>query len=196
LGAHDLLVVYDSAAEIAALKPDLTALGKVDCSAAIVTAPGEDGIDFVSRFFAPAQGVPEEGEDGIDFVSRFFAPAQGVPEDLVTGSAHCHWCLIGRSASARPRSKRASSCAAAACSTARSTAIAWTSAEKRSHIWKDTLTLTCRRNRKLLEMAETDDKVIASRRERIGTFRSRPGRCVDGRPGPRDQRSPRPPASA
>jgi PhzF family phenazine biosynthesis protein len=68
LGARDLLVVYDSAAEIAALKPDLAALGKVDCWTAIVTAPGEDGIDFVSRFFAPAQGVPE---------------------DPVTGSAHC-----------------------------------------------------------------------------------------------------------
>jgi predicted PhzF superfamily epimerase YddE/YHI9 len=53
---------------VAALKPDLTALGKVDCWAAIVTAPGNDGIDFVSRFFAPAQGVPE---------------------DPVTGSAHC-----------------------------------------------------------------------------------------------------------
>ena len=40
----------------------------MDCWAAIVTAPGEDGIDFVSRFFAPKQGVPE---------------------DPVTGSAHC-----------------------------------------------------------------------------------------------------------
>jgi predicted PhzF superfamily epimerase YddE/YHI9 len=68
LGARDCLVVYDTAAEVAALKPDLTALGKVDCWAAIVTAPGNDGIDFVSRFFAPAQGVPE---------------------DPVTGSAHC-----------------------------------------------------------------------------------------------------------
>jgi predicted PhzF superfamily epimerase YddE/YHI9 len=68
LGARDYLVVYDTAAEVAALKPDLAALGKVDCFAAIVTAPGEDGIDFVSRFFAPAQGVPE---------------------DPVTGSAHC-----------------------------------------------------------------------------------------------------------
>jgi PhzF family phenazine biosynthesis protein len=28
-------------------------------------------------------------ETGIDFVSRFFAPAAGVPEDSVTGSAHC-----------------------------------------------------------------------------------------------------------
>jgi PhzF family phenazine biosynthesis protein len=68
LRARDHLIVYDSAAEIAALKPDLAALAKVDCWAAIVTAPGENGIDFVSRFFAPAQGVPE---------------------DPVTGSAHC-----------------------------------------------------------------------------------------------------------
>jgi predicted PhzF superfamily epimerase YddE/YHI9 len=68
LGARDCLVVYDTAADVAALEPDLTALGKVDCWAAIVTAPGDNGIDFVSRFFAPAQGVPE---------------------DPVTGSAHC-----------------------------------------------------------------------------------------------------------
>ena len=33
--------------------------------------------------------VTAPGEDGIDFVSRFFAPAQGVPEDPVTGSSHC-----------------------------------------------------------------------------------------------------------
>ena len=64
LRARDHLVVYDSAAEIAALKPDLVALGNVDCWAAIVTAPGEDGIDFVSRFFAPAQGVPEDPVTG------------------------------------------------------------------------------------------------------------------------------------
>jgi predicted PhzF superfamily epimerase YddE/YHI9 len=68
LRARDHLIVYDSAAEIAALKPDLAALAKVDCWAAIVTAPGENGVDFVSRFFAPAQGVPE---------------------DPVTGSSHC-----------------------------------------------------------------------------------------------------------
>jgi predicted PhzF superfamily epimerase YddE/YHI9 len=68
LRARDHLIVYDTAAEIAALNPDLAALAKVDCWAAIVTAPGESGVDFVSRFFAPAQGVPE---------------------DPVTGSAHC-----------------------------------------------------------------------------------------------------------
>ncbi len=68
LRARDHLVVYGSAVEVAALHPDLAALAKVECWAAIVTAPGDDGIDFVSRFFAPAQGVPE---------------------DPVTGSSHC-----------------------------------------------------------------------------------------------------------
>jgi len=64
LRARDHLVVYGTAAEIAALKPDLVALANVDCWAAIVTAPGEDAIDFVSRFFAPAQGVAEDPVTG------------------------------------------------------------------------------------------------------------------------------------
>jgi PhzF family phenazine biosynthesis protein len=68
LRARDYLVVYDSAAEVAALKPDFIALAKEDCFAAIATAPGEEGVDFVSRFFAPAKGIPE---------------------DPVTGSSHC-----------------------------------------------------------------------------------------------------------
>lgn len=29
------------------------------------------------------------GEEGVDFVSRFFAPIHGIPEDPVTGSSHC-----------------------------------------------------------------------------------------------------------
>jgi PhzF family phenazine biosynthesis protein len=40
----------------------------------------------------PARGViitARSATPGIDFVSRFFAPAAGVPEDPVTGSAHC-----------------------------------------------------------------------------------------------------------
>jgi len=68
LRARDHLVVYGSAAEVATLAPDLAALAKVDCWAVIVTAPGDNGVDFVSRFFAPAQGILE---------------------DPVTGSAHC-----------------------------------------------------------------------------------------------------------
>jgi predicted PhzF superfamily epimerase YddE/YHI9 len=68
LRARDYLAVYGSAAEVAALKPDFTALAKVDCFAVIATAPGANGVDFVSRFFAPSQGIDE---------------------DPVTGSSHC-----------------------------------------------------------------------------------------------------------
>jgi predicted PhzF superfamily epimerase YddE/YHI9 len=68
LRARDHLIVYGNAAEVAALAPDFAALAKVECWAAIATASGDGGIDFVSRFFAPAQGLPE---------------------DPVTGSSHC-----------------------------------------------------------------------------------------------------------
>lgn len=68
LAARDYMAVFDSPADVAALAPDFAALGKLDCFAVIATAPGENGVDFVSRFFAPAQGVPE---------------------DPVTGSSHC-----------------------------------------------------------------------------------------------------------
>ncbi len=68
LAARDYLCVYDSADEIAALTPDFAALARLDRFAVIATAPGNDGSDFVSRFFAPARGVDE---------------------DPVTGSAHC-----------------------------------------------------------------------------------------------------------
>ena len=50
-------------------RPTWHAVAALDAFGVIVTAPG-DG-------------------DGVDFVSRFFAPAKGIPEDPVTGSAHC-----------------------------------------------------------------------------------------------------------
>lgn len=68
LGARDYLVVYENAKDVLALKPDMARLASVDRFAVCVTAPGSDGVDFVSRFFAPARGIPE---------------------DPVTGSAHC-----------------------------------------------------------------------------------------------------------
>lgn len=67
LGARDYLCVFDSEEQVRALQPDMQELARVDRFAVIVTAPGRD----------------------CDFVSRFFAPAKGVPEDPVTGSAHC-----------------------------------------------------------------------------------------------------------
>ena len=65
----DYLVELDNEDAVRGLKPDLTALERVDARGVIVT----------SRATTP----------GFDFVSRFFAPQSGVPEDPVTGSAHC-----------------------------------------------------------------------------------------------------------
>jgi PhzF family phenazine biosynthesis protein len=67
LAARDYLVVYGSEDELRSLRPDMAALMNIDRFAVIATAPGSEA----------------------DFVSRFFAPAKGVPEDPVTGSAHC-----------------------------------------------------------------------------------------------------------
>jgi predicted PhzF superfamily epimerase YddE/YHI9 len=50
---------------VRALAPDMAALAALDRAAVIVTAPGEDGADFVSRFFAPANGVPEDPVSGV-----------------------------------------------------------------------------------------------------------------------------------
>lgn len=68
LAARDYLVVYEDAEQVRALAPDMAGVARADKFAVCVTAPGGPGFDFVSRFFAPARGVPE---------------------DPVTGSAHC-----------------------------------------------------------------------------------------------------------
>jgi PhzF family phenazine biosynthesis protein len=63
---RDYLAVFSNEDELLALKPDMVALAQLDCLGVICTAPGRD----------------------CDFVSRFFAPGAGIPEDPVTGSAH------------------------------------------------------------------------------------------------------------
>ncbi len=67
--AMDVLVRVNSVEEVLSLRPDIGAIARVPARGLIVTAAGE--------------------EEGVDFVSRFFAPQTGVPEDPVTGSAHC-----------------------------------------------------------------------------------------------------------
>ena len=70
----DLLVVLADEATVRALTPDVAALaGLAD----------RDGV----RGFIVTAAASDPGR-GYDFVSRFFAPAQGIPEDPVTGSAH------------------------------------------------------------------------------------------------------------
>jgi PhzF family phenazine biosynthesis protein len=65
----DWLLEVESAAVVRSLRPDFAKLAKLPVRGIIVTAVSDD----------PAY----------DFISRFFAPATGVPEDPVTGSAHC-----------------------------------------------------------------------------------------------------------
>ena len=64
LAARDLVAVFATAAEVAALQPDMAAIAAFDYVGIIATAPGEGGIDFVSRFFAPRVGVPEDPVTG------------------------------------------------------------------------------------------------------------------------------------
>ena len=65
----DYLVEVDTRETVERLTPDYQGLREIDTRGIIVTAPGD--------------------AEGIDFVSRFFAPGTGVDEDPVTGSAHC-----------------------------------------------------------------------------------------------------------
>ncbi|PTQ93575.1 PhzF family phenazine biosynthesis protein [Mucilaginibacter yixingensis] len=66
--SRDYMLVYENEEIITAMTPDFGFLAKVDAVGIIVTARGKTA----------------------DFVSRFFAPAAGIPEDPVTGSAHCN----------------------------------------------------------------------------------------------------------
>jgi PhzF family phenazine biosynthesis protein len=65
----DYLIELISEKDVIDLVVDLPALAKIDCRGFIFTA--------------------KASSSNCDFVSRFFAPAFGVPEDPVTGSAHC-----------------------------------------------------------------------------------------------------------
>ena len=68
-GRDDLLVVLKNASDVRGLEPDMTRLATLQTRGVIVTAQSDR---------------PE-----YDFISRFFSPRAGIPEDPVTGSAHC-----------------------------------------------------------------------------------------------------------
>lgn len=68
VNAFNYMAVLDSAQVVRELAPDMAMLARIDRSGVIVTAPGNESWDFVSRYFAPAKGIPE---------------------DPVTGAAHC-----------------------------------------------------------------------------------------------------------
>lgn len=66
LASRGYFCVFETEAEVRALRPNMDKVAVLDQWSVTATAPGED----------------------CDFVSRFFAPAKGIPEDPVTGSAH------------------------------------------------------------------------------------------------------------
>ncbi|MFD5103009.1 PhzF family phenazine biosynthesis protein [Streptomyces albidochromogenes] len=70
----DLLTVLPDEATVRAVAPDLNAV------AALTRREGLRGVIITAPAAEPAHAY--------DFVSRFFAPANGIPEDPVTGSAH------------------------------------------------------------------------------------------------------------
>jgi PhzF family phenazine biosynthesis protein len=62
------MALLGSGQVLRALAPDMATLARLDRPGVIVTAPGNETYDFISRYFAPAKGIPE---------------------DPVTGAAHC-----------------------------------------------------------------------------------------------------------
>lgn len=68
VNAFNYLAIFDDAATVRTLAPDFAAIARMDRPGVIVSAPGDKGYDFVSRYFAPAKGITE---------------------DPVTGAAHC-----------------------------------------------------------------------------------------------------------
>ena len=64
--SRDYVVELQNEKELKQVRPDFSPLNKIDVIGIVITAPGSD----------------------CDFVSRFFAPNCGIPEDPVTGSSH------------------------------------------------------------------------------------------------------------
>lgn len=67
LKRRDYFAIFATSQEVAAVQPRFDRIVLLDAQGVVITAPGDD----------------------CDFVSRYFAPAAGIPEDPVTGSTHC-----------------------------------------------------------------------------------------------------------
>jgi len=65
--ADNYFAIYDSEEDVRRIRPDFRVLETLHPAGVAITAPG----------------------GSCDFVSRYFAPSYGIPEDPVTGSTHC-----------------------------------------------------------------------------------------------------------
>lgn len=67
IGDPNYLAILEGEAQVWDVKPDLATLERLHPHGVVISAPGRE----------------------VDFVSRYFAPGSGIPEDPVTGSIHC-----------------------------------------------------------------------------------------------------------
>jgi predicted PhzF superfamily epimerase YddE/YHI9 len=65
LAAKHYLCLFECPDDISAMAPNMGIISALELPAVIVTAPAAGGVDFVSRFFAPANGVPEDPVSGV-----------------------------------------------------------------------------------------------------------------------------------
>ena len=63
IAGSNYMAVLDSEADVAAVQPDMPRLEKLHPRGVIATAPGND-CNFVSQFFGPSFGVPEDPVTG------------------------------------------------------------------------------------------------------------------------------------
>jgi PhzF family phenazine biosynthesis protein len=68
LNQFNYMAIFDNEKLVRELAPDMAALARMDRPGVIVSAASTGDYDFISRYFAPAKGIPE---------------------DPVTGAAHC-----------------------------------------------------------------------------------------------------------
>ena len=68
VNAFNYMAILENAQVVRQIVPEMAAIARLDRPGVIVTAPGDGTYDFISRYFAPAKGIPE---------------------DPVTGAAHC-----------------------------------------------------------------------------------------------------------
>ena len=63
-GRDDFLLIFEHADQVLNMCPDFSTLAKINTRGAIVTAPGIEGYDFISRGFFPAAGINEDPATG------------------------------------------------------------------------------------------------------------------------------------
>lgn len=98
--SRDMLLLLDNEKQVKHLRPDLNLVAKLpDCFALIITAKG-DNADFVSRFFAPNAGIPEDPVTGSSHSTLIPFWAERLGKDKMTarqlskrgGTLHCQNC--------------------------------------------------------------------------------------------------------